>query len=128
MRNIIFLLALLCLYLNTAMAQSPGFRSFNTATGELGALQSMPTNAIADDFGLRNLGRTYWHGDVDFNSIQNDLNAFFPQTFEFFEFGFAFMKIIDIYNCFQKAQIIKILNLLFSETFDIHLLFLAIKN
>lgn len=75
MRNIIFLLVLLCLYLNTAMAQSPGFRSFNTATGELGALQSMPTNAIADDFGPRNLGRTYWHGDVDFNSIQNDGHA-----------------------------------------------------
>ena len=70
MRNMIFLQALLCLCLNTVMAQSPGFRSFNTTSGTMSALQSMPTNAIADDFGPRNLGKTYWHGGVDFNTSQ----------------------------------------------------------
>lgn len=68
MRNITFLWALLCL--NTALAQSPGFRSFSTTSGSLGLLQSMPTNAIADDFGPRNLAKTYWHGGVDFNTSQ----------------------------------------------------------
>ncbi|MBK8621207.1 MAG: hypothetical protein IPN79_05460 [Saprospiraceae bacterium] len=70
MRNIIFLLALLCLQLNIINAQSPGYRSFNKTTGRLGNLTIMPTNAIADDFGPRNLGRTYWHGGIDFNTSQ----------------------------------------------------------
>jgi len=30
----------------------------------------MPTNAIADDFGPRNLAKTYWHGGIDFNTSQ----------------------------------------------------------
>jgi hypothetical protein len=75
MKCITLHLALLCILLTyTISAQSPRFRSLNTATGVLGAPQNMPTNAIADDFGPRDLGRDYFHGGVDFNAAQNDRN------------------------------------------------------
>lgn len=79
MRNMIFLQALLCLCLNIVMAQSPGFRSFNTASGTMGALQSMPTHAIANDFGPRYVKRKDksdtpydWHGGIDYNGFVGD--------------------------------------------------------
>ncbi|MBK8347081.1 MAG: hypothetical protein IPL08_05440 [Saprospiraceae bacterium] len=70
MRNITFLLALLCLCLSTINAQSPGFRTFDQSSGIIGTVQTMPTNAVADDFGPRNLAKTYWHGGIDFNTSQ----------------------------------------------------------
>jgi len=51
------------------IAQSPRIRKFSTA-GVLENAQTMPTNAIADDFGPRNLAKTYWHGGIDFNTSQ----------------------------------------------------------
>ena len=72
MRNISFLVALLCLLLNRIEAQSPGFRSFNTNTHILGNLSTMPTNAIADDFGPRNVGKAKFHAGVDFNCLQGN--------------------------------------------------------
>ena len=65
-----YLMALLCLCLSTINAQSPGFRTFDQSSGTIGAVQTMPTNAIADDFGPRNLAKTYWHGGIDFNISQ----------------------------------------------------------
>lgn len=71
-RNI-FLLALLCVFISSnTYSQSPRFRTLNTGTGVLGAVQDMPTNAIADDFGPRDFGADNFHGGVDFNAAQND--------------------------------------------------------
>jgi len=72
MRNIKFPMALLCLFLTINMiAQSPRIRKFSSA-GVLENAQTMPTNAIADDFGPRDYGSTKWHGGIDFNSAKND--------------------------------------------------------
>jgi len=76
MRNIKFPVALLCLFFTIQMmAQSPSVRKFSKTSYILQTAQVMPTNAVADDFGPRNLGETYWHGGIDFNSIQNDGHA-----------------------------------------------------
>jgi len=64
-------MAALCLYLSAVAGQSPQFRSYNTATDVLGPLTSMPTNAIADDFGPRayesKKNKAHFHAGVDFN-------------------------------------------------------------
>lgn len=76
MKNIKFHIALLCLFFTIQMvAQSPSVRKFSKTSYILQNAQVMPTNAVADDFGPRNLGQTYWHGGIDFNSAQNDGHA-----------------------------------------------------
>ncbi|MBK8853480.1 MAG: hypothetical protein IPN10_05025 [Saprospiraceae bacterium] len=76
MKNIKFHIALLCLIFTIQMmAQSPTVRKFSKTSYILQNAQVMPTNAVADDFGPRNLGQTYWHGGIDFNSAQNDGHA-----------------------------------------------------
>lgn len=76
MKNIKFHQALLCLFFTIQMvAQSPSVRKFSKTSYILQNEQVMPTNAVADDFGPRNLPTTYWHGGIDFNSAQNDGHA-----------------------------------------------------
>ncbi len=59
MKNIKFHIALLCLIFTIPMmAQSPTVRKFSKTSYILQNAQVMPTNAVADDFGPRNLGQT----------------------------------------------------------------------
>ena len=68
MKRKIFLLALLCLQMSI-YAQSPGFYIYYPDNDQAHGPFTMPTNAIADDFGPRNLGDGF-HGGVDFNCYQ----------------------------------------------------------
>ena len=68
MKRNIFLWALLCLQVSI-FAQSPGFYIYYPSTGKAHGPYTMPTIAVADDFGPRALDDGF-HGGVDFNCYQ----------------------------------------------------------
>jgi len=60
------LLVLLVTFTYTLSAQQIKYCEYDTTSGVMSNAQEFPTNAVADDFGPRDLTDD-WHGGVDFN-------------------------------------------------------------
>jgi hypothetical protein len=67
MKKSIFTFSIILFILFNMRAQSPHFRIYDTSNDILGTVTEMPTNAIADDFGPRDLDDGF-HAGVDFNT------------------------------------------------------------